>query len=105
MFQSQEFDLMLSRKKMVECALGKPNRRKQDSLFRARNDTYNNLKKLREERNLSDISFLDSVVHIYKIIVHKTHHEIDLETEPVCSQINFNPNLLISEESELPDLS
>ena len=102
MFQSQE---LASRKKMVECALGKPNRRKQDSLFRARNDTYNNLKKLREERNLSDISFLDSVVHIHKIIVHKTHHEIDLETKPVCSQISFNPNLLISEESELPDLS
>ena len=69
MFQSQEFDLMLSRKKMVECALGKPNRRKQDPLVRARNDTYDNLKK-NLEKNLSDISFVDSVVHIYKIIVH-----------------------------------
>jgi hypothetical protein len=48
---------------------------------------------------------LDSIVHIYKIIVHKTRHEIDLETDPVWCQINFNPNLLISEESELPDLS
>ena len=59
--------------------------------------THKNLKKLRDQRNLTDISFLESVVHIYKIIVHKTHHEIGLETEPVCSQINFNPNILISE--------
>ncbi len=36
MFLSQELD---SRKKMVECALDKPNRRKQDPLVRARNDT------------------------------------------------------------------
>ena len=69
--------------------------------------THKNLKKLRDRRNLTDISFLESVVHIYKIISHKTYHEVDLETEPVCSPIMFNPNLLISDESEseLPDLS
>ena len=69
--------------------------------------THKNLKKLRDQRNLTDISFLESVVHIYKIISHKTYHEVDLETEPVCSPIMFNPNLLISDESEseLPDLS
>ena len=69
--------------------------------------THKNLKKLRDQGNLTDISFLESVVHIYKIISHKTYHEVDLETEPVCSPIMFNPNLLISDESEseLPDLS
>ena len=58
---------------MVEWALGKPNRRKQDPLVRARNDTYNNFKRHREEGTLSNISFLDSVVHTYKIIVHEAH--------------------------------
>jgi hypothetical protein len=69
--------------------------------------THKNLKKLRDQGNLTDTSFLESVVHIYKIISHKTYHEVDLETEPVCSPIMFNPNLLISDESEseLPDLS
>jgi hypothetical protein len=67
--------------------------------------THKNLKLLREEGNLADTSFLESVVQINKIISHKTYHEVDLETEPVCSQIMFNPKLLISDESEWPDLS
>jgi hypothetical protein len=62
--------------------------------------THKNLKKLSDQGNLTDISFLESVVHIYKIISHKTYHEVDLETEPVCSPIMFNSNLLISDESE-----
>jgi hypothetical protein len=102
LFQCQE---LYSRRKMAELELDKPNRRKQDPDVRARNDTYNNLKKLRELGHLSNLAFLESIVNIYKIIVHKTVHDIDL-SEPVCDVICFNPNLLISEESEeLPDLS
>ena len=41
----------------------------------------------------------------YKIILDKSHFEIDLEIEPVSDPITFNTNLLISEESELPDLN
>ena len=42
-------------------------------------------------------------VFSYKIIVHKTQYEIDLETEPVSDPITFDINRLISDE-ELPDL-
>ena len=47
---------------------------------------------------------MESIFNIYKIIVNKTVHDIDLKVEPVCDVICFNPNLLISEESEeLPE--
>ena len=42
---------------------------------------------------------------VYKIILDKTHFEIDLEIETVSDPITFNTNLLILEESELSDLS
>ena len=48
---------------------------------------------------------MEAVVFVYTIIVYKTYFEIDLEIEPVSDPITFNTNILISEESELPDLS
>jgi hypothetical protein len=83
---------------MVEIALDKTNHRKQDPGFRTRNDTYNNFKRLWEGGYISDKSFLEAVIFIYEIIVHKTYFEIDLETEPVNDPITFNINLLITEE-------
>ena len=94
---------LYSRKKMADIALDKPNRRKQDPGARARQDMYNNLKRLWEDDTISDGNFLEAVVFSYKIIVHKTQYEIDLETEPVSDPITFDINRLISDE-ELPDL-
>ena len=88
---------------MADIALNKPNRRKQDPGARGRQDMYNNFKRLREDDNISDGNFLETVVFFYKIIVHKTQYEIDLETEPASDLITFNINRFISDE-ELPDL-
>jgi hypothetical protein len=79
------------------------NDREQDPGARARQDMYNNLKRLWEDDTISDGNFLEAVVFSYKIIVHKTQYEIYLETEPVSDPITFDINRLISDE-ELPDL-
>jgi len=64
---------------MVEIALDKTNHRKQDPGVRTRNDTYNNLKRLWEGGYISDKCFLEAVIFIYKIIVHKTHFELHIK--------------------------
>ena len=50
LFQSQK---LFSWRKMVEIDLDKPNRLKQDPSVRARNDTYNSLKRLWEDGSIT----------------------------------------------------